>query len=195
MYSQNDEEKFILEYFGDTVARFYDIGAWSGVRLSNTYALLQRGWSGTLVEPEFNAFAALTQNLREHAARTTLVNAAIALEAKLTKFWSSKGDAVSTFDEAHRDKWNDAVGGMDLYWIMPITPAQLFATFGEAEFISLDVEGTNWPIFQQIPFAEWPTLRMVCVEHDNHADAMLAHATQFGFKEITRNPENLIIAR
>lgn len=195
MYSQNDEEKYILDYFGNTIGRFYDIGAWSGVRLSNTYELLRRGWSGTSVEPEYQAFAALMTNLKEYAAKVNFVNAAIAMEPRLMEFWSSRGDAVSTFDAAHRDKWNAAVGGMDLYWIRPITPAELFTTFGEAEFISLDVEGTNWSIFQQIPFAEWSALRMVCVEHDGHADEMLAYAAPYGFREITRNAENLIIAR
>lgn len=195
MYSQKDEEKHILDYFGSNIGRFYDIGAWNGVKFSNTLALLERGWTGTLVEPEFNAFAALQANLKAHADRTTLVNAAIALEDKLMRFWSSRGDAVSTLDEAHRDKWSDAIGGMDLYWLRPITPSALFETFGEAEFISLDVEGINWEIFKAIPFAEWPALKMVCVEHDTRDAEMLQHAAPFGFKHVITNAENLIIAR
>ena len=195
MNSQNDEEMHILKYFGSTKGRFYYIGAWDGMRLSNTYALLRRGWSGIMVEPEFNAFAALMKNTRQFGTRVELVNAAITPDVGMARFWSSRGDAVSTMNDASLRNWEKAVGGMDGDWIHPMTPEALFSHFGEASFISLDVEGENWPVFQAIPFASWPGLRMVCVEHDKRDKEMAAHASAYGFSVIAKNPENLILAK
>ena len=49
MYSQNDEERVILEYFaGKTDGRFVDVGAWSGATFSNVWALMELGWSGVM---------------------------------------------------------------------------------------------------------------------------------------------------
>lgn len=39
MFSQNQEEKYTLEYFKNFKGRFLDIGAADGVGLSNTRAL------------------------------------------------------------------------------------------------------------------------------------------------------------
>lgn len=195
MYSQNDEEKFILEHFaGQPVGRFYDIGAWNGVKFSNTLALLEQGWSGVSVEPEYESFRALVANLEPHAARLDLVNAAVALQPGLVPFWSSNGDAVSTLDADHRDKWADAIGGMRKYFIQTLTLETLFDTFGQAEFISLDVEGTNLGLFRELPF-HWPRLKMIVVEHDSHTDLMTVLAARHGFRNIHVTSENLILLR
>lgn len=49
-FSQNAEEKHILDYFGDFVGSFLDIGCNDGKTFSNTYALALRGWSGVLID-------------------------------------------------------------------------------------------------------------------------------------------------
>jgi FkbM family methyltransferase len=51
MYSQNDEERVILEYFGKRKGTFLSIGENDGVTFSNVRALAERGWSGRCVEP------------------------------------------------------------------------------------------------------------------------------------------------
>ena len=44
MYSQNEEEKYILEAIGEQVGIFLDIGAYDGETRSNTLALVEREW-------------------------------------------------------------------------------------------------------------------------------------------------------
>ena len=57
MYSQRDEEKYILEAFdGKTDGRFLDIGAWHPTVFSNTRALIEMGWSGVMIEPSPGPF-------------------------------------------------------------------------------------------------------------------------------------------
>lgn len=194
MYSQNDEEKWILEYFGNRPGRFYDIGAWSGKELSNTRALLECGWTGVMVEPEAQAFQALMANTREFAGQATLVNVAIARDTSLAQFWSSHGDAVSTLSREHMELWDEAADGMRRYFVKPIAPAELFAAFGPAEFISLDVEGTNMEILRALPF-EWPELRMICVEYEDKLDLMRELLAGHGFETLHATNENLIAAR
>ena len=51
-YSQNGEQKIILEYFQDKYkGKVLDIGANDGITLSNSRALIEKGWDGVLIEP------------------------------------------------------------------------------------------------------------------------------------------------
>src|ERR1700743_573350 len=49
-YSQNNEESIILEYFKGNKGFFLDLGANDGKTLSNSLALVERGWQGGGVE-------------------------------------------------------------------------------------------------------------------------------------------------
>lgn len=62
-YSQNGEQEAILKIFGESEGRFLDIGAYDGKTFSNTLALIERGWSGVLIEPSPNAFMALADQI------------------------------------------------------------------------------------------------------------------------------------
>ena len=60
MYSQNDEEKIILDLLKDQpVGRLLDIGAFDGKTFSNSLALFEKGWSGVVVEPNPESLVAL----------------------------------------------------------------------------------------------------------------------------------------
>jgi FkbM family methyltransferase len=60
MYSQNDEERVILEYFGDRKGTFLSIGENDGTTFSNVRALAERSWSGICIEPSPKAFKRLS---------------------------------------------------------------------------------------------------------------------------------------
>lgn len=194
-YSQQDEEQHILEFFGENAGRLIDIGAYDGKCFSNTLALIERGWRGVMVEPEPMSFLALMRNTADHADRLTYVNAAISTQAGLTKFWDSSGDAVSSLDPAHVEKWTPTVkAGMHPFYINPVAPRDFFPLFEPADFINLDVEGTNWEIFRELPF-DWPELRMICVEYDDRDVQMLSLAEEHGFRQLHKTAQNLILVR
>jgi FkbM family methyltransferase len=195
MYSQNDEEQYILEHFAYCNAgRFYDIGAWTGIKFSNTRALLERGWSGVLVEPSPTAFVGLMENTKQYSERVTLVNAAITAKPELLKFYDAAGDAVGTLSEAHHDLWQPHMATMRELYIWTLPAAALFQKFGPAEFINLDVEGINWEIFACLPFQS-ERLRMICVEQETQGECMLQLAAHHGFRCIHKTAENLLLAR
>jgi FkbM family methyltransferase len=191
MYSQNYEEQIILDYFGDAFGRFYDIGAWDGKTFSNTRALLEKGWTGVMVEPSPAAFVGLLKNCAEFGDRARLVNAAITPKPSLMEFYDAGGDAVGSLSPKHAQRWGL---GKVKFTVHTLAAPSLFSAFGPAEFINLDVESINAILFQCLPFA-WPELRLVCVEHDGHDKQMEEFAKPAGFKAIHRNAENLILAR
>jgi FkbM family methyltransferase len=191
MYSQNDEEKIILDYFGERVSKFIDIGAYDGRQFSNTLALLERGWSGVMVEPSASAFTGLIHNTLPHADRVTLVNAALHLTGGPITFYDSMGDAVSTFSEAHREKWKSAAPMRSII-TNAIPVSWLWSRFPGADFINLDVEAYNWELFQTIPF---PSVQMVCVEQDKRGDDMTVLAERHGLTLRHETAENLIFSR
>jgi len=195
MYSQNDEEKYILGHFAGVTGRFYDIGAADGKLLSNTYALLKQGWRGVEVEPDPINFIYMRKGLSDFQDQVDMVNAAVSTTKGLTPFWDSGGNLVSTISENHYHACRPQFPYMEnlTYYINPVTPAELFDTFGPAEFISLDVEGNNLAVFRELPFA-WPELSMICVELEE-PDKMVALAAEHGFRELHRTSENLLLAR
>lgn len=194
-YSQQDEEAHILKHFTGRIGSLTDIGAYDGKTFSNTPALIERGWSGVLVEPEPMSFMACMQNTKEHAERLTYVNAALSVQGGLAQFWDSSGDTVSSLDPAHVDKWRPIVkAGMHPFFVNALTPEELFTNFPPGEFINLDVEGINWPLFQRIPFGN-ANVRMICVEYDDKAEPMKALAAKHGFRLLHKTVQNLIFVR
>ena len=60
-YSQNNEQKHILEFFNGKKGTLLSIGENDGQTYSNAYALIQLGWISALVEPSEIAFNKLKE--------------------------------------------------------------------------------------------------------------------------------------
>jgi FkbM family methyltransferase len=96
MYSQNNEEQIIIDYFGDYKGNLLDIGANDGITFSNSRKLLELGWSGELVEPANIPYLKLKELCKENK-KVKLHKVAISdLRGELT-FYSS-GEHVGNGD-------------------------------------------------------------------------------------------------
>jgi FkbM family methyltransferase len=200
-YSQNDEETYIVGWFdklGIKSGRFLDIGAYDGKAFSNTFRLVELGWGGVCIEPSPSVFPAL---LKLHADNPNiiLINAAVSTHSgsELIEFFDSGGDAISTTNVEHRDKWqkgwNVAYKKFRL-WSLPLN--DVFREFGyQFEFVNIDTESTNIPIFNALPIELMTGTRVICVEHDNQGDLIAHTLAPFGFTSILSNGENIILAR
>ena len=201
-YSQNDEERVILETFaGKTDGRFLDIGAYDAKMLSNTRALYEQGWSGVMVEPSPEPFVGL---LREygHDPRIELVHVAVGREGGLVKMTLTP-DALSTTNEGNLGRLRE--GGFQFSgtaWVYEVSLYGLLSRFaGPFDFVSIDVEGGSAELFLQflefLPYrhsmVSYPT--MFCVEHDHRAEELKAAAAKQGYAEVLRNGENQIFVR
>ena len=197
-YSQNDEQDVITAYFGSNLGNFLDIGAYDGVKLSNTRALLEQGWTGTLVEPSPIIFSQLMANTADYADKVTLVNAAvITTESEPIAFYDSLGDAISTTDPQHLVKWKSHPFWRS-FFVMPIRSQQFCMKFGfDYDFVSIDVEGQNYNLVRSLPLANFDKMRMICIEYDDKAPQIIEWITGLGmgFILVHRNAENLIFAK
>jgi FkbM family methyltransferase len=201
MHSQNNEEQIILDYFKDFKGTFVDLGSNDGITFSNTYALAKSGWCGVLVEPSPKAFFKLKQLYEETKGCFYLYNYALGTANKKVTLYESgelvhQGDVglVSTLVEKETERFKRITSyepiQVDCYrWKTALNRWKI----KKFDFISLDVEGLEIEILEQIDLTD---TKLICVETNGSAekkaklDLMLE-----GFRVIYTSPENLIYGR
>lgn len=207
-YSQYGEQRIVEAYFAANPPlrrNFLDIGANDGITLSNTYGLVLAGWTGTYVEPDPAAFSRLRANLAGSNGHTFL-NVAIGRSCGKGNFYSSgphlpAGDdtgLVSTALAAETRRW----GSHQKFKTVEVDfktahAAGLCDPSFEVDFLSIDAEGMDWAILQQLKLA---TLRpkLVCIEW-NGLEKLRENISWFmaerGYHFHYRNYVNLIYKR
>lgn len=211
MYSQNQEQKFILEYFekkGQKSGHLLSIGENDGITLSNTLALIEKGWSAVLIEPSPEPFAKL-KSLHVANSRVMCINVAIYdKNGEATLFDSGthlkKGDhgLLSTLKKDEIKRWDGTgtefnpimvrtmtYGGMLVHLFPGILPLNF-------NFINIDAEGFDMIILKQIDLSN---TSLICIEwnlDEEFKKEALEYCDAFGMKElIYQSGENLIIGR
>lgn len=194
MYTQNDEEIYILKHFKTFKGTFLDIGAYDGKDLSNTRALAEMGWKGVLVEPDPEIFKRLQANYMGfegiHPCKL-----AIGTKNGTANFWSNptyygsvKMDQVDLWSGAGQQFKQVDVEMLD--W-KTFHEKCVIKTF---DFISIDAEGLDLEILIQMDLAALGC-KMICVEHNGKIlNEVREYCAGYGFKTVTVNPENIIMA-
>lgn len=208
-YSQNEEEKYILDYFdrgymqahlSNGKGTFLSIGENDGITLSNVRALAERGWRGVLVEPSPTAFAKLKENYKGKEG-FYFYPYALGITNGTVKMWDSgthlnKGDTslLSTLVEKDKTKWEKSTQFTEIEvqcfrWKTFLNRLKLKSF----DFISCDAESMDYEILKQIDLRE---TSCVCVEFNGDANLKLEFdKLMIGFKLIYTSPENLIYGR
>lgn len=200
--SQNNETEIALKYFNGRTGTILDIGANTGLFLSNSYDLIQRGWNGILVEPS-SAFEDL-QELYKENNYVEIHNIALGKENGKLKFYESgahvKGGTdkalVSTAVPSEMERWQDVDFKETEVNVMAVRDFLYTYVQTRLNYISLDVEGMEWDILQQIDL-KLVGCEFLCVEFNGKkelARKFKNYCYKFGLKEIHRNAENLIFA-
>jgi FkbM family methyltransferase len=194
VYSQNDEEKWILEAVGNTPGNFLDIGAYDGKTFSNTYRLVELGWSGICVEPAPTVFPALF-NLHKSNEKVKCINAAVVPSgpSKLMAFFDSNGDALGTLSCDHVAKWSP-YAKFSPCWVYPISMVDLINQIPEDfDFVNIDVEGISTNLFESfVRNYKGNRLKCVCVEHDGHVSEVIETCSKIGLAHYYVTSENVI---
>jgi FkbM family methyltransferase len=192
MYSQGEEEKHILEHAPES-GMFLDIGAFDGITFSNSLALIERGWSGVMVEPSLRGFDALLSRHSEND-KLKLVHAAIGLSRSLVPFWDSP-DAVSTTQRQNFEQWKEAGQFRHPYLTPQITIYELFKAIpelSEIQFLNIDTEGTSADILLSFPFSHAKP-KIICVEYDDREDDIVGVANFVGYSVVYQSKENMVL--
>lgn len=200
-HSQNDEEKHIVKWFESRqklTLRYLDIGAYTGLELSNTRRLAELGWSGVAVEPAAGPFRKLMENYKNLPC-IDLVCVAIWTRAFMgfVEFQAAGDDAVGSLAESkeHIKTWQNTVEFQKTF-VIAIPILELLSRFPPPfNFVNIDVEGLNWDIVKVFPFNQVGA-SLVCLETDRHREEMKALMAGYGFtEEVYESGENLIVGK
>ncbi len=199
-YSGAGEDKLVLSWLStvyglsESEIRYCDIGANHPRKLSNTFAMYQRGARGLLVEPDPDQ-AALLKTARP---RDTVLNVGAAFDerrsATLRRFTSS---VFNTFSEAQAElitnsskNWqkNQLQDIQSEIEIQLVDVNDILSQGDALHFLSIDAEGVDLPILQAIDFNRYRP-KMICIEASADFDPILK---PYGYELTARTPDNVI---
>ncbi len=151
VHSQDGEEMFLREFFGDKKDGFYvDVGAYHPMRFSNTQWAYTRGWRGINIEPNVDGYKKFiwTRTLDIN------LNCGISETGGELSYYTFEEGALNTFCEDLADA--ASIKGTQL-----IATRRLDSIFEEyhvtkIDFLDIDVEGSemrvlnsnNWDIYR-----------------------------------------------
>lgn len=191
-YSQNFEQDYILKYFeSKSSGKFLDIGAFDGIKLSNTFALLENGWEGVLVEASPKVFSDLQSNLSNYNVH--LCHGCIVTEPVMGMItFYDNDEATATISKDHVIKWQSQTPFKPIT-LMPVHYNALLSYYGsEFDMVSVDVEGQSAELFLKL-FPIIPKADLWVVEHDSRQSEIRNLAKDFSV--LYENGENLVLAR
>ncbi len=200
-YSQNDEEAVLLAHFGNKAdGTFLEIGAFHPTKYSNTRALIERGWSGVMVEMSPYALVDLVEAYRDNP-RVCIVAGAVTVEPRPpVDSWLVPQDkdidgALTTTEAWHRDKWAGSLAAHGRKHVPFVTAtismAELVSMLPkQVDLVSIDTEGTSVQVAASFDFDRFGVTAAV-IEHDG-ADKVYMPAS---FRLAAVNNENAIFLR
>lgn len=197
MFSQRDEEKYIIEFFKNTLTgKFLDIGAYDGITFSTTRRLVLNGWEGVMIEPSPTVFPKLEELYKENKLVKCIQVAVSDISGK-REFYDAGGDAVSSFDTDHVKLWKEKAGvPFKKVDVDSLCIEDFFNVVGhDFEFLNIDTEGYSMFILKNLPYDKLKKMKMICVEFDHKSEEMLGIVKPFGFTLLHRTAENLILVR
>jgi FkbM family methyltransferase len=204
-FSQYGEQKVILEFFkNQNEGMLLDIGANDGVTLSNSHALMLKGWIGVLVEPTQSAFKRLRENYAKNE-RAIPCNVAIGEKTGPKVFQVSgehlgKGDVglLSTGVKDDFEKWKPHARFETETVKMETWQDFKYSRHGyRFDFITIDAEGMDLAILQQIDLREYQT-KLICLEWNANVNTlakMELYCNKMGFTMHYKNNCNVIFRR
>jgi FkbM family methyltransferase len=200
MYSQNNEEQVIKDYFKDFKGVFLDIGSNDGITLSNTRALAEQGWSGVCVEPSPTAFVKLQElykgnkNVYCYPFALGTTNDKVILKDSGSHLGKSDSGLLSTLIPEETNRWKSTTQYTDVevqcYRYKTFLNRIKFKKF---DFVSIDVEGMEVEIMKQMDFTD---VKLVCAEWNSKPEVKSEFdRILYGFNVIYTSAENLIYAK
>lgn len=197
-YSQNNEQELIFKYFKGFKGTLLDLGANDGITLSNSFAAINKGWKGVLVEASPKTFLEL-EKTHKNNKDIQLLNVAVGMFNEKIIFYESgtllkKGDSslVSTIVEEELKRWSGIQFNkieVDCYNFKTLYEKFNYKTF---DLISIDVEGMDYKVLTQMNLTELGC-KMLIVEFNgkNEAD-YITYTKKHNMKLYAKNLENLI---
>lgn len=200
-YTQQLEQDVILNYFESKEhGTLLDIGANDGETFSNSRALILSGWGGVLVEPDTIPLMTLT-NLYKYDTNVQIIDCAIdnfndkvVMHCSGNHITEKDNGLLSTIHEKEKERWVKETFTKKVVDVIDFKTLLDKTKLTTIDFISIDAEGSDWNILQQIDLKAL-NCQMVCVEYNN-IDGMkyVNYMNKFGMKVLMMNGCNIIMA-
>ncbi len=155
-FSQAGEDQIIRFLLSDIQQGFYvDIGCNDPVRISNTYSLYQRGWSGLNIDLDETC-------INQHRAlkpRDTSLIAAVSNEEKEMTVYEFEDTEVNTLAREVYHRWKFIWKFKQTRQITTTTLQQIFEenniTHTDIDLLSIDVEGLDFQVLQSFDIEQY----------------------------------------
>lgn len=204
-FAQNKEDLFIDAYFNNEKGTLLEIGANNGVDLSNSRLFISKGWKAHLIEPA-SVFYDL-KRLYTDNRKVQCYNLAIGDKQEMVTLYESGAHVhggtdkalVSTLSESETTRWRNSGVHFDEIKVN-VVPFNFFwemTDFSWFDFISIDAEGYDWLILQQIDLSA-VGCRCLIIEHNGDEKLKSQYVTyckQFGLRQALVNAENIIFIK
>jgi FkbM family methyltransferase len=202
-YSQNNEDLIVQQLFGSFKGRLLEIGANNGTMLSNSKLLIENDWKAILIEPS-STFAEL-QLLHKDNPNIICHNIGIGERDEIVTFYESgahvpAGDDQALVSSVNYDetiRWRQSGVQFEEKKVQLLSwNSFLYSTFiDKFDFISIDVEGLEWSILQQIDLDDIGC-KVLCIEYNGDRELFKKFSEYCkGFRLVDCNNENLIFSR
>jgi FkbM family methyltransferase len=203
MNSQNNEAEIVANYFKGKKGTVLDIGANNGQTFSNSFDLIQAGWSGVLIEPG-SVFTQL-QELHKDNKAVNCYQLAIAEKEQMLTFYESGAHVkngtdtglVSTLNHDETIRWRNSGVEFTERKVQAVPFSWVLKWHKKFDFITIDAEGFDLAILKQIDLAK-VKCQCLCIEWNGDQaldQAYKVYCNYYGLREISRNRENIIFAK
>lgn len=201
LYSQNNEETILLNYFKNFKGSLLDLGANDGRTFSNSLRLIQLGWEADLVEASPETFKKLelehkgNEKVKCHNVAVSNVNGSVKFYESGTLLGGDDRSLVSTLDKRELDRWGGkvaftetAVKSLTFNSLLDITKNHKF------DFITIDIEGLDWLVLSQMNLTDLGCKLLIIETNGKEVLKYIAYCKQFGLNTLATNGENLILS-
>jgi len=184
--SQCGEDQIFADYFGDRVGFVVDVGAADGQDNSNSWALIQRGWKGILIEPDKEQYHELATRYDGHPNVNTL-NMAIGTDTGIHTFYSNR--QVSTFEPSWKERCEETYGVVYTSSLVAVVRLQFALTELLApkhiDLLTIDCESRDMDVLNSLDLSIYKP-ELICLE---------CGGTIPGYSIMTRTCGNIIYRR
>ena len=202
-YSQNKEQEHILNYFGDYVGTFLDLGCNDCLTFSNTRALALKGWKGIFIDPSPKAMERCKTLYNGHKGfyfyqvAISSHNGKAILQESGPLCSAADVGLVSTFHASEQERFKRTVKyepiEVKTFKWKTFSNRLKNTKISHFDLISLDIEGDEMNILPDIDLTK---TRLVCIEWNSRPELKEQYDKYLeGFQVIYTSGENLIYAR
>lgn len=200
MYSQNNEEQIIINYFGnDYKGTVLDLGANDGETFSNSLRVIQKGWGADLIEASPETFKKL-EELHKGNDDVKCHNIAVSNVNGKIKFWESgtllggkDKSLVSTCNPDELKRWPNIEFTETKVDSVNFKKLITFTKYKKFDLITIDIEGVDWLVLNQMDLNELGCKMIIVETNGKETLKYVNYCSKFGFQTHSTNAENLIM--